>query len=295
MSSTRQILNRKRAAENISKVTHTMETISAVKYRQHYGPWRQGREFYDALARMAYLMVTAEQTIDNPLLAENESDTRALIVIGSDRGLCGSHNSGIFRLIDTHINLARRFGRKLKVYAKGNRVINYLNGRGVPIEQTYTDFDEVPSPQQARQMGTDFSQQYIDGKIGALSVAYTRFYSPASQRPQTISIFPVAELIDDLTTRATVIWPWELEFEDFIVSPSPEEIFGEIVKMIVNTVLSECFLEAALSEHLERVVAMRSATDNANEMIENLSMDYNRARQGQITTDLLDIIGGTFG
>ncbi|MBW8035731.1 MAG: ATP synthase F1 subunit gamma [Planctomycetes bacterium] len=295
MSSTRQILNRKRAAENISKVTHTMETISAVKYRQHYGAWQQGRDFYDALARLAYLMLIAEHTINHPLLTENKSDTRALIVIASDRGLCGSHNTGIFRLIDTHINLARRFGRKLKVYAKGNRVINYLNGRGVPIAEKYTDFDEIPSPEQARRIGADFSQQYIDGQIGALSVAYTRFFSPASQHPQTLSVFPVAELIDDLTTRATVIWPWELEFEDFIVSPSPEKLFGEIVKMIVNTVLSECFLEAALSEHLERVVAMRSATDNANEMIEDLSMDYNRARQGKITSDLLDIIGGTFG
>jgi F-type H+-transporting ATPase subunit gamma len=100
-------------------------------------------------------------------------------------------------------------------------------------------------------------------------------------------------LIDDLTTRATVIWPWEIDFEDFIVSPSAVELFDEIVRMIVNTVLSGCFLESVLSEHLERVVAMRSATDNAIEMIEDLTREYNRSRQGQITSDLLDIIGGS--
>ena len=293
MAGIRQILNRKRAAENISKVTHTMETVSAVKYRRYYGIWRQGRDFYNALARLAYLMVIAEEPIDHPLLAENTSDQRALIVIGSDRGLCGAHNTGIYRLIDVHVNMARRFGKKLKIYAKGSRVINYLNGRGVDIAGEYTDFDEIPSPEQARRIGADFMQQYIDGQIGALSVVYSRFFSPASQRPQTLSVFPVSELIDDLTTRATVIWPWELGFEDFIVSPSPVELFDEIVRMIVNTVLSGCFLESILSEHLERVVAMRSATDNAFEMIEDLTREYNRSRQGQITSDLLDIIGGT--
>lgn len=293
MAGTRNILNRRRAAENISKVTHTMETISAVKYRRYYELWRQGRDFYDALARMAYLMVIAEEPIAHPLLAENKSDERALIVIGSDRGLCGAHNTGIFRLIDVHVNMARRFGKKLKIYAKGNRVVNYLKGRGVPIAGEYADFDEIPSPEQARQIGADFMQQYTDGQIGALSVVYTRFFSLASQRAQTISIFPVSELIDDLTTRATVIWPWELGFEDFIVSPSAFDIFDEIVRMIVNTVLSECFLESILSEHLERVVAMRSATDNAVDMIEDLTREYNRSRQGQITSDLLDIIGGS--
>ena len=293
MAGTRQILNRRRAAENISKVTHTMETVSAVKYRRYYEIWREGRGFYDALARMAYLMVIAEEPIAHPLLAENTSDERALVVIGSDRGLCGAHNSGIFRLIDVHVNMARRFGKKLKIHAKGNRVINYLKGRGVPIAEEYADFDEIPSPEQARKIGADFMQQYIDGQIGALSVVYSRFFSPASQRPQTISVFPVAELIDDLTTRATVMWPWELSFEDFIVSPSAFDIFDEIVRMIVNTVLSECFLESILSEHLERVVAMRSATDNAVDMIEDLTRAYNRERQGQITSDLLDIIGGS--
>lgn len=293
MAGTRHILNRRRAAENISKVTHTMETVSAVKYRRYYGIWRQGRDFYNALARMAYLTVIAEDPIAHPLLAENTSDERALIVIGSDRGLCGAHNSGIFRLIDVHVNMARRFGKKLKIYAKGNRVINYLNARGVAIAGEYTEFDEIPPPQQARMIGSDFMEQYIDGQIGALSVVYTRFFSPASQHAQTLSVFPVSELIDDLTTRATVIWPWELGFEDFIVSPSAVELFDEIVRMIVNTVLSGCFLESVLSENLERVVAMRSATDNAIDMIEDLTRAYNRSRQGQITSDLLDIIGGS--
>ena len=293
MSGTRQILNRLKAAENISKVTHTMETISAVRYRQYFNKWRDGRGFYDALATMAYLMVTAEETIKHPLMTDNGSRTSALVVIGSDRGLCGSYNSDVFRLIDIHLNMAKRFNRKLKIYAAGSKAIAHLAGKRVEVEDTYTDFENVPSIEQIQAMGDGFINDYIAGDIGRLSVVYTRFFSPASQRAQTLSILPIAELIDDLTTRATVIWPWERSFEDFTVTPSVEEFFDGVARLMVNASLSGCFLESLLSEHLERVVAMRSATDNANDMIESLNHDYNRARQGQITNELLDIIGGS--
>ncbi|MCF7954394.1 MAG: ATP synthase F1 subunit gamma [Phycisphaerae bacterium] len=293
MAGTRQILNRLKAAENISKVTHTMETISAVRYKQHFNTWRDGRGFYDSLATMAYLMVTAEKTIDHPLMRDNDSRTNALIVIGSNRGLCGSYNSEIFRLIDIHVNMAKRFNRKLKIYAAGSKVIGHLAGKRIEVEDTYTDFEDIPSVEQVQSMGDGFINDYIAGDIGRLSVVYTRFFSPSSQRAQTLSILPISELIDDLTTRATVIWPWERSFEDFTVTPSVDEFFDGVARLMVNASLSSCFLESLLSEHLERVVAMRSATDNANEMIESLNHEYNRARQGQITNELLDIIGGS--
>jgi F-type H+-transporting ATPase subunit gamma len=293
MAGTRQILNRRKAAENISKVTHTMETISAVRYRQHFNTWRDGRGFYDALATMAYLMVTAEETIDHPLMMDNGSRSSALVVIGSDRGLCGSYNSDVFRLIDIHLKMAKRFNRTLKIYAAGAKVIGYLAGKGVEVAETYTDFEDVPSVEQIQAMGDGFIDDYIAGDIGKLNIVYTRFFSPASQRAQTLSILPISELIDDLTTRATVIWPWERSFEDFTVKPSVEDFFDGVARLMVSTSLSSCFLESLLSEHLERVVAMRSATDNADEMIESLNQEYNRARQGQITNELLDIIGGS--
>ena len=107
-----------------------------------------------------------------------------------------------------------------------------------------------------------------------------------------MTVLPIVDLIDDLTTRATVIWPWELDFEDFELSPSPESIFETLAKMIIRTSVLGCFLEAAVSEHLARVVCMRSASDNADDMIKDLTKEYNRARQGQITVELLDIVAG---
>ncbi|MEN8128081.1 MAG: ATP synthase F1 subunit gamma [Planctomycetota bacterium] len=294
MANTRQILQRRSAAANISKVTGTMETISAVRYRQYYNQWAEGLAFYDTLAQLAYLMVTAQTRIEHPLLAEpkNKSKTNALIVIGSDRGLCGAYNNEVFRQIDTHVRMAKRFGRELKIYAKGKKVLGYLDHLKIEPEKVYEDFPEVPSTEQANEIGDFFVDEYTKGNIARLGIVYNRFFSPASQKAQTLTVLPVVDMIDDLTTRATVIWPWELDFEDFELSPSPESIFETLAIMIIRTSVAGCFLEASVSEHLSRVVCMRSASDNADEMIKELTKDYNRARQGQITVELLDIVGG---
>jgi F-type H+-transporting ATPase subunit gamma len=294
MANTRQILQRRNAAGNISKVTGTMETISAVRYRQYYNQWAQGLAFYDTLAQLAYLMVTAQTRIEHPLLAEaqGKSKTNALIVIGSDRGLCGAYNNEVFRQIDTHIRMAKRFGRELKIYAKGKKVLGYLEHLKIEPSGVYEDFAEVPTTEQANAIGDFFTDEYVAGNISRLGIVYNRFFSPASQKVQTLTLLPVVDLIDDLTTRATVIWPWELDFEDFELYPSAKNIFETLAKMIIRTSVAGCFLEAAVSEHLSRVVCMRNASDNADEMIRELTKDYNRARQGQITVELLDIVGG---
>jgi len=292
MSNTRQILDRRRAASNICKVTGTMETISAVRYRQFYNQWAEGRTFYESLAQLAYLMVTAEQSVSHPLMRPSSCKTQAIIVIGSDRGLCGAYNNDLYRQIDTHIKMAKRFGRELLVYAKGRKVLGYLEHRGIKPVHIYDEFADVPTAEQAKAIADHFTEQYKADKIGRLGIVYNRFFSAASQKVQTLTVLPVVDLIDDLTTRATVIWPWELGYEDFEMNPSPDELFEGLSEMIIRTSILGCFLEAAVCEHLARVVCMRNATDNAEEMIKELSKDYNRARQGQITVELLDIVSG---
>jgi F-type H+-transporting ATPase subunit gamma len=292
MAHTRQILRRLKAASNIGKVTGTMETIAAVRYRQYYNQWIQGVEYFDSLAQLAYLMVTAEQTIGHPMMKTNSSKTNAVIAIGSNRGLCGAYNSEVFRQIETHIKMSARFGRELKIYAKGRKVVSYLEHRKIQTAGIYTDFDEVPSADQINRIADHFIKEYLAGRIDRLGIIYNRFHSQTAQRVQTLTLLPITDLIDDLTTRATVIWPWELTFEDFLFSESPEDLFEILGTMIIRSALAGCFLEAATSEYLSRVVSMRNANDNVEGMIEDLTKDYNRARQGQITMELLDIITG---
>jgi F-type H+-transporting ATPase subunit gamma len=292
MANTRQILKRRNAAAEISKVTGTMETISAVRYRQYYHQWAEGLGFYDTLAQLAYLLVTAQTQVKHPLMDAPKSNVNALIVIGSDRGLCGAYNADIFRLLDTHIKMAKRFGRELRVYAKGKKVLGYLEHLKIKPYHVYDEFSEVPTAEQANAIGDFFTEEYLKGNIGRLGIAYNRFFSAASQKAQTLTVLPVVDLIDDLTTRATVIWPWELQLEDFELSPSPESIFETLARMIIRTSVAGCFVEASVSEHLARVVSMRNASENADEMIKELTKEYNRARQSQITVELLDIVSG---
>ncbi len=188
--------------------------------------------------------------------------------------------------------MASRFGRELKIYAKGRKVVNYLTRRNIEIVREFDEFEDIPTARQSRDIAGEFAEQYKKGEIGRFSVVYNRFFSVGSQQAQTLTVFPVSDLIDDLTTRSRVIWTSELTFEDFMLLPDVDEIFESLFSMMIRTSITGCFLEAAVSEHLSRVMSMRSASDNASEMIEDLTKEYNRRRQGQITVELLDIIAG---
>ena len=292
MAGTRQILLRRKAVTNICKVTRTMEMISTSRYKSYYNRWAASTDFYDSLAQAAYLLVTSQEPIDHPLMKENSGKKGAILAIGSNRGLCGSYNSSVYRLVDVHVKRAKKLGKELDIYVQGRKLVSTLHFHGIEPTKVYTDFDEVPSDDQAGKMADSFIEQYINGELDYFGIVYTRFYSVASQHAQTLTVLPISELIDDLTTRATLISPPEMAVENFYMSPSPDELFDELATMIVRASVRSCFIDAALSQHLARVVAMRNATENADEMIKELTAQYNRARQGQITSELLDIIGG---
>ena len=292
MAGIRQILGRLRAVENIGRMTRTMEMISTAKYRAYHNRRTAIVEYHDALARAGYLLVTPQVPIEHPLLKENSSGRSAILAIGSNKGFCGAYNDYIYRLVEVHINTARETGRKLDIYAPDRRLISTLSYHGIVPTKIYHNVDEIPSNIQIDEIANNFIEQYMNSSLDYFGVVYMRYYSASSQHAQTLTILPLTELIDDLTTRATVIWPWELSFEDFYLSPSGDEVIEGLARIIVRSSIETCFMEAALSEHLARMVAMRNATENAEEMIKELSTEYNRARQSQITGELLDIIGG---
>lgn len=292
MAGIRQIQQRHKAVANICKVTRTMEMISTSRYRKYLDNWRARQQFDNSLAQLAYLTITTEKQIKHPLLEENDSGNFAIIVMGSNRGLCGGHNNKINHLVDVHIKRAKRLRKNLQVYAVGKKTISYLNSKKIAIVKEFTDFDEVPAPQQIDAIADDFIRQYEENKIDHLGVVYTRFFSLASRQAQTLSLLPVADMIDDLTTRSHVMWPWRTDPQEFELTPQISELFDSMIKMMIRSTLSSCFVDSALSEHLSRVVAMRSATENAENMLKQLNSQYNRARQGQITGELMDIAGG---
>lgn len=288
----RKIFQRRRAVTNISRLTRTMQIVSTAMFKSYHRKWLTDADYLDALAQAGYLLVTGQVPLDYPLLKENHSGRTAILVIGSKAGLCGGYNAEVWRLLETHLQMAKSAGRDLEIYASAGRLIHVLNARGLTPVKVYADLDDMPSDVQIHQIAEPFIDRYISGQIDALSVVYMGFHSPGHQQAQTMTIMPLTELIDHLITRAKVIWPWDQGFEDFAMSPSPQEIIESLAAMIVHGAIRACFLNAVLSEHVARMIAMRTATKNAEDMIRDLTANYNRERQTQITGELLDIISG---
>jgi F-type H+-transporting ATPase subunit gamma len=293
MAAVRQILSRLRAITNICRITRTMEMMSTAKYKVYREKLSDTVDFYDALAQAAFLLISSPEPINHPLLKENSSGTTAILAIGSDRGLCGSFNNRICRLVIEHFREANERGKKLDIYATGARLIHILNSHNIKPAKAYNDIQEMPTDSQLDQISQFFSGQYMAGLLDYFGIVYMRFFSATSQQAQTLTILPLAELIDDLATRSKVIWPWDYTIDDFFLSPSADSAIEDLAKMIIRSSIQNCFMEAELSEHVARMIAMRSATKNANDMIRQLKGDYNRARQTHITAELLDIIGPT--
>jgi F-type H+-transporting ATPase subunit gamma len=292
MAAIRQILQRRKAAQNICRITRTMEMISTAKFRSYHNLWQTVSDYHNALARAGYLMVTAEAALTHPLLKENPEGRGAILAIGSTRGLCGSYNSEILKLVTVHVRRAKETGKPLDIYATQSRLLHSFTHFGITPKKIYEELDEIPTYMQIEEIANDFIDEYIKGELGYFGIVYTRYYSASSQQAQTLNIMPLTDLIADLATRSVAIWPWKLTFEDFHFSPPLQKTVEELARMIICSWIEACFMDAALSEHFARMVAMRNATDNADQMIKDLTTEYNRARQTQITSELLDIIGG---
>jgi F-type H+-transporting ATPase subunit gamma len=292
MGSIRQIFLRRKAIDSIARMTRTLEMISSARYKAYSSRWALTGAYRDALARIAYLLATAPKPLSHPLLKENSSGRAAILAIGSRKGLCGSYNTEIFHLVEVHIEQARARGKQLDIYVPRSRLESVLTFHGVTPTKVYTDLDERPTDLQIRTIADEFIDQYMSGQIDSFGIVYKRFYSASSQRAQTLTILPLPELVDDLTTRSQVIWPWDLTFDDFLMTPSADRIVESLARMLILYSIQSCFMDAVLSEHLARMIAMRNATDNAEDMIKQLTTDYNRARQTQITSELLDIVSG---
>jgi F-type H+-transporting ATPase subunit gamma len=205
MASIRQIFLRRKAIDSIARMTRTLEMISSARYKAYSSRWALTGAYRDALARIAYLLATAQKPLDHPLLKANSSGRAAILAIGSRKGLCGSYNNEVFHLVEVHVQQARTQGKQLDIYVPRSRLESTLNFHGLTPTKVYTDLEERPTDLQIRAIADDFIDQYMSGKLDSFGIVYKRFYSASSQRAQTLTILPLLELVDDLTTRAQVI------------------------------------------------------------------------------------------
>ncbi|NLW87640.1 MAG: ATP synthase F1 subunit gamma [Planctomycetes bacterium] len=291
MAKARKILAQVKAIRNIATVTKTMSLVSTARFKKTHDVANGARPYNNALNDLIADTVarSSEKDLRHPLLhPAKEVGTEVLLVLGSHRGLCGAYNGSIAKLTVERLEQLKTADLKVLVRGTGRRGLQHLRARGVEIDVEYPQFDYLPRPAEVNQLADALMEEFLSGKISGLEVAYMQFVSAGRQKPAIAQILPMSEMEAPERVSIAIRRPTPYEF-----IPSPGEVLKDLLPASVRLKLYQCFLDAAVSEQISRMTAMRAATDNAEEMIRNLTIRYNRARQAQITTELAEIMGGS--
>jgi F-type H+-transporting ATPase subunit gamma len=248
---------------------------------------------------VAELAASLGEDVEHPLLRNPSEGDRtnkiALVVITSDRGLAGAYNGSVLRAAAHFIKAQEAEGKSIELYLSGKKGISFFNYQRRPITKRFTEFADQPKFADVERVADDFIEQFTSGKIDGVFVAYMNFISSSQQRPDVAQLLPLASL-QQATAGAKPAEQAGLgklkEETIYDFSPEPKSLLDYLLPLTVKASLFQTFLDATTSENVARMIAMKSATDNADKLVKSLTMQYNRARQSQITTELSEIMGG---
>ncbi len=287
MAKARALDKRRKSIKNIRKITRTMELIATARFKKAMDRAAASTAYTRRITKVVGELASAGLKVKHPLLEPREDVKNAtVLVITANRGLCGGYNGNVQRA-----GLARIEELKsqcaVRIEMSGKRGISAFKFRNVATDQTFTHFEDKPTFEEVEVLATRYLEEYITGKIDRLDVSYTKFESAAKQTAVVDTLLPLGAIAGADAAAATGGASVDYEF-----LPSAESILEEIVPTSFKVRLFKCFLDAAVSEQIARRVAMKAATENADKMIKHLAMSYNRARQSQITGEIMEILGG---
>ncbi|MGD0519098.1 MAG: ATP synthase F1 subunit gamma [Thermoguttaceae bacterium] len=278
---------RRKSIKNIRKITRTMELISTARFKRAMDRAIAATAYTKRITKLVGHLVRVGLEVSHPLLASRpETKNAILLVLAANRGLCGGYNAGVLRLANARLKELRQEAHQVRLEVSGKRGVSYFRFRGIQPDQRFTHFEDKPTFQEVDVLARRYLEDFQAGILDRLDVAYTKFESSSRQFALIETLLPIAQL-EGASEEEPRLAETQYEF-----LPSAESILDEVVPASFKAKLFKCFLDAAVSEQLARMTAMKAATENADSMIANLSMAYNRARQGQITGELLEIIGG---
>jgi F-type H+-transporting ATPase subunit gamma len=284
MANRRVLVKRRKAVRNIRKITRTMQLISTARFQAAFNRAVATRPYTEKLAELVADLSRAAGDVDHPLLRTNEGvDRAALVVLTSDRGLAGGYNASVLRTATAHLDEQPR-GITTDVHMVGKKGISYFRFLRRPVAEQTSGIGDRPRFEQVEPIANALIDRFVRGEIASAHVAYMKFLSAGQQKPVVVQLLPLQPEVKEGQEKAK---PVEYEF-----SPDPQQLLDELLPATVRIRLFQAFNDAAVSEQVARMVAMKAATDAAQDMIKALTREYNRARQTQITMELLDIVGG---
>ena len=288
MANARIIVKRRKTVRNIRKITRTMQLIATARFQVAMNRAVASRPYTEKLAELVAELSVASEGVDHPLMRVSEQGQRsALVAITSGRGLCGGYNANVLRTAVAHLDGLRDRGVETDVHMVGKKGINFFKFLHRPMAERITHLADAPRSEQIEPIANMLMERFTSGQIDSAHVAYMRFHSAGKQRPEVLQLLPLIKEPADQKDSAEPSTRVEFEF-----SPEPGKLLDELLPASVRVRLFQCFTDAVVSEHIARMVAMKAATDAADDMITMLTRKYNRARQTQITMELLDIVGG---
>jgi F-type H+-transporting ATPase subunit gamma len=296
--SQRDVRNRISSVANIQKITRAMEMVAAARLRRAEQRIGALRPYANAIARMTRQAVQAAggSVLTLPLLGEHESEQRAaLLLISGDRGLAGAFNSQVLRSALRAGAELQAEGRTITWYASGRRGVSSLTFRGNEPRGAYVGFTDRPAYADARQIADDLMSAYLDEQIDRVEILYNGYVSPLVQEVRREVLLPLTQAAilgeeEERSEHAAEASKALVEYE-----PEPEQLLGRLVPDYVEISIFRALLESTASEHGARMTAMRNASENAGELITDLTLEMNRARQAEITQEILEVVAGAEG
>jgi F-type H+-transporting ATPase subunit gamma len=301
--SQRDVRNRINSVKNIQKITRAMEMVAAARLRRAEQRIEALRPYADAIRRMTRQAAEAAGDLPRlPILQEHgEIRTVGLLAIAGDRGLAGAFNSNIVRATVAAGREHEREGRRPMYFASGRRPASSITFRGLDLAEAFTGFTDRPAYADARRIAERLVAAYVDDEVDQVEIFYNHYFSPLAQEVTRETLLPLqratlleegedgegesdSESRDESDKRALV------EYE-----PDPEQILGRLVPDYVEISIYRALLESTASEHGARMTAMRNASDNARTLIDDLTLEMNRARQAEITQEIMEVVAGAEG
>jgi F-type H+-transporting ATPase subunit gamma len=293
MAKARALDKRRKSIRNIRKITRTMELIATARFKKAMDRASAATAYTRRITQVVADLAQAGLKVTHPLLQPREEVKNAtLLVLTANRGLCGGYNSAVIRVALPRLAELTSLTPNVRVEVSGKRGIAALKFRKTAVHETYTKFEDQPRFEDVEAIANRYLDEFIAGRLDRLDVAYTKFVSASKQVAVVETLLPLGSLTSDETGKKTDGDAKSGGSSMYEFMPSAESILEEVVPASFRVKLFKCFLDAAVSEQIARMVAMKSATENASEMIKQLSMTYNRARQSQITGEIMEIIGG---
>jgi len=298
-TSQRDVRNRISAVKNIQKITRAMEMVAAARLRRAEQRIEALRPYASAIRRMTRQAAEAAGSVPRlPILAEHDQVRRVgLLLVAGDRGLAGAFNSNIVRQGVAAGRAHESQGHTPVYFASGRRPASSLAFRGLELADSFIGFTDRPAYADARRIAERLMAAYIDDEVDQVEVFYNGYISPISQVVRRETLLPLQQATvledDDGEERKPEAQPEHRALVDY--EPEPEEILARLVPDYVEISIYRALLESTASEHGARMTAMRNASENAGELIEDLTLEMNRARQAEITQEIMEVVAGAEG